>query len=207
MRPAIRSTFDIVAWFEEQGRQSDMALNTPTLMKLLYLSQGIYASEHNLAKLMPATYLATDAGPIEPDLFIALDQGVSLEDPVSPSDHVEDVLLAVWNFLSENGADALEKVIGSDTAIAEAKKKGRNSEIQFDDMASAYPGGLSAFKGQSAVSKFPDGSHYDVKHSNLDAVPSESQEVRFTADGRSVTKWAPKKRISSKNIKSSAKLH
>lgn len=207
MRPAIRSTFDVVAWLEERGRQTDAALNSPSLMKLLYLCQAVYASEHKLAKLMPTTFLATDAGPIEPDIFIAMEHGVSLEDPVSPSDHVEEVLVAVWQAMMDDEAEKLDQVIGVDTAIAKAKKKGRNSEILVKDMAAAYPGGLSAFQGQSQVNKFPDGSHYDVKHSNLDAVPSESQEVRFTADGRSVTKWVPKKRISSKNIKSSSKIH
>ncbi len=207
MRPAIRSTFDIVAWFEERSSQGEKALNSPTLMKLLYLCQAVYASEHNMAKLMPATFLATDAGPIEPDLFIAMEHGVSLDDPVSPADHVEEVLLAVWQSYADSSPEELEQVISEDTAIKSAKKKGRNSEILIDDMAGAYPGGVSAFKGQSLVSKFPDGSHYDVKHSNLDAVPAENQEVRFTADGRSVTKWAPKKRISSKDLKNTSKPH
>ncbi len=206
MRPAIRSTFDIVAWFEEQRSHSEAPLNSPTLMKLLYLSQAVYAAEHNSAKLMPATFLATEAGPIEPDLFIGMEHGVSLEDPVSPADHVEAVLMAVWQSFADD-ADNLDKTIMSDHAIAEAKKKGRNSEIQIEDMTASYPGGLSAFVDQEQVNKFPDGSHYDVKHSNLDAVPSENQEVRFTADGRSVTKWAPKKRISSKTLKGSQKIH
>lgn len=206
MRPAIRSTFDIVAWFEEQGSQSSVPLNSPTLMKLLYLSQAVYAAEHNSAKLMPATFLATDAGPIEPDLFIGMEHGVSLDDPVSPADHVEAVLTAVWQSFTEN-SENIDQAITLDQAIAEAKKKGRNSEIQIDDMSASYPGGLSGFKDKGQVNTFPDGSHFDAKHSNLDAVPSENQEVRFTADGRSVTKWAPKKRISSKTLKGSQKIH
>ncbi|MBL4908263.1 MAG: hypothetical protein JKX94_12480 [Sneathiella sp.] len=207
MRPAIRSTFDIVAWLEERGAQSSVPLNSPTLMKLLYLSQAIYASEHNMAKLMPATFLATDAGPIEPDLFIAMEHGVSLDDPVSPSDHVEEVLLAIWQCHVEKSAEEFEKITHSDTAIAKAKEKGRNSEILVKDMAEAYSGGISAFLGQGLANKFPDGTTYDVKHSNLDAVPSENQEVRFTADGRSVTKWVPKRRIKSKDLKPTTKLH
>lgn len=206
MRPAIRSTFDIVAWFEEQGSQSSVSLNSPTLMKLLYLSQAVYAAEHNSAKLMPATFLATDAGPIEPDLFIGMEHGVSLDDPVSPADHVEAVLTAVWQSFTDN-SENIDQAISSDQAIAEAKKKGRNSEIQIDEMSASYPGGLSGFNEKGQVNRFPDGSHYDAKHSNLDAVPSENQEVRFTADGRSVTKWVPKKRISSKTLKGSQKIH
>ena len=202
MRPAIRSTFDIVAWLEERSGRTGAVLKPPFLMKMLYLSQALYASEHNGAKLMPATFLATDAGPIEPDLFLALEQGIAVDNAVAPADHVEAVLLAVWDAYGEADQDHLETALKSDTAIKAAKKRGRNSEIQLEEMVEAYPGGTSAFKGQSRVSQFPDGSPFSVKHSNLDAVPADNQEVRFTADGRSVTRWMPKKRISSKDIRS-----
>ncbi len=200
MRPAIRSTFDIVAWLEERSAQTGAVLKPPYLMKMLYLSQVVYASEHNGAKLMPATFLSTDAGPIEPDLFLALEQGIALDNAVSPADHVEAVLLAVWEAYGKAKPEELGKALSSDTAIRAASKRGRNSEILLDEMKAAYPGGLSAFKGQSRVSQFPDGSPYNVKHSNLDAVPADNQEVRFTADGRSVTRWMPKKRIRSTDL-------
>ncbi|MFT6557550.1 MULTISPECIES: Panacea domain-containing protein [Sneathiella] len=200
MRPAIRSTFDIVAWLGERGGQSGTALKPPFLMQILYLSQALYASEHNQAKLMPATFLATDAGPIEPDLFLALEQGISVDAAVAPADHVEEVLIAVWDAYGQSDQEELRTALASDSAIKLATKRGRNSEILIDEMAAAYPGGLSNFKGQSRVSQFPDGSPYSVKHSNLDAVPSDKQEVRFTADGRSVTRWVPKKRIKSSDL-------
>lgn len=201
MRPAIRSTFDVVAWIEERGSEADIDLNGPVLMKLLYLCQAVYASEHNEAKLMPATFLATGAGPIEPDIFLALEQGVGLREPVAPADHVEEVLLAVWSTCSSKSVDELDELLKSDMAFNEAMKRGRNSEIRVTEMASSFTGGVSTFVGKTQVSKFPDGSPYKSTHSNLDAVPAENQEVRFTADGRSVTRWEPKKRIKSTDVK------
>jgi len=201
MRPAIRSTFDIVAWIEERGGDAGIDLKGPLLMKLLYLCQAVYASEHNEAKLMPATFLATGAGPIEPDIFLALEQGIGLSDPVAPSDHVEEVLLAVWGTCSSKSAEELDDFLKTDKAFNEAIKRGRNSEIRVSEMATAYTGGVSTFIGKTKATKFPDGSPYKATHSNLDAVPSENQEVRFTADGRSVTRWEPKKRVKSKDVK------
>lgn len=201
MRPAIRSTFDIVSWLETKAVEAKQELTPSALMKLLYLCQALYAAEHKKAKLMPATFLVTDVGPIEPDLFIALEHGISLEDFVDPSPAVEEVLSAVWGVFTEAGETFLDEVLAADVALKNSKKRGRNSEVLAGEMAGAYPGGLEALNSSSLASKFPDGSPYKAGHSNLDAAPAETQEVRFTADGRSVTRWAPKKRLRSKDLK------
>jgi len=203
MRPAIRSTFDIISWLEARSAQAEINLSAASLMKLLYLGQALYASDNKAAKLMPATFLATDVGPIVPDVFLAMEYGVAVSDPVEPAPAVEEVLIAVWDSYASLSGTELDAILGADIAVKAAKERGRNSEILIEDMASAYPGGIEALHGQSLVSKFPDGSPYKMEHSNLDAVPSSSQEIRFTADGRSVTKWVPKKKVRSKDLKGS----
>ncbi|WP_169569277.1 hypothetical protein [Sneathiella limimaris] len=201
MRPAIRSTFDVVSWLQSQAEQTEIDLSPSVLMKLLYLSQAVFAAENKKAKLIPATFLATDVGPIEPDLFIALEQGIAVDGAVDPSPAVEEVLGGVWESYSGMTDEMLSDILNNDVAIKTARQKGRNSEILIEDMVSAYPGGLKALLGMSQVSTFPDGSPYNVDHSNLEAAPPASQEVRFTADGRSVTRWVPKKRMRSKDLK------
>lgn len=201
MRPAIRSTFDISSWLEARAVQAEKTLAPSTLMKLLYLCQAMYASDNKAAKMMPATFLATDVGPIEPDVFLALEQGVKISDTVEPSPAVEEMLTAIWDSYASFSEEELDVLLDTDIALKAAKGRGRNSEILIGDMAGAYPGGISALQGQSLVSKFPDGSPYKVEHSNLDAAPPASQEIRFTADGRSVTKWVPKKKVRSKDLK------
>jgi uncharacterized phage-associated protein len=201
MRPAIRSTFDVVTWLEAKAGQDNIELEPSTLMQLIYLSQAIYAAENKKAKLMPATFLATEVGPIEPDLFLALEHGVAISENVAPSQQVEEVLIGVWDAFIENGDEALAELLSADIALKNARKRGRNSEVLVGEMAGAYPGGLETLNGNGLVSKFPDGSPYNAGHSNLDAAPTPSQEVRFTADGRSVTRWVPKKKMRSKDIK------
>lgn len=200
MRPAIRSTFDIVSWLEIKAAENETALAPSTLMKLIYLCQAIYAAENKKAKLMPATFLATDVGPIEPDLFLVLEHGLTISENVSPSPQVEEVLIGVWEAYLETDDATLDEIIKSDIALKNARKRGRNSEVLVGEMAGAYPGGLDAFSSNGLVSKFPDGSPYKAGHSNLDAAPSATQEVRFTADGRSVTRWVPKKKMRSQDL-------
>ncbi|MBO6826130.1 MAG: hypothetical protein JJ879_08015 [Sneathiella sp.] len=197
MRPAIRSTFDIVAWYKSRAAADEAVLMPSALIKMLYLSQAIFAGENNGVKMMPATFLATDVGPIEPDLFLSLDY-VNLEDPVAPADNVEDVLLAVWGLLLEEEEEGLDRLLAVDSAMRSAKERARNSEILIDEMVAAYPAGLATLSDKGSVNRFPDGSSYKTQHPSLDAAPTEDQKVRFTADGRSVTRWAPKRRIKTK---------
>ncbi|WP_025899142.1 hypothetical protein [Sneathiella glossodoripedis] len=137
MRPAIRSTFDIVSWLETKAAEEEIALEPSSLMQLVYLLQAIYAAEHKKAKLMPATFLATEVGPIEPDLFLALEHGVNITESVAPSTQVEEVLLGVWEAFVEMGDDGLEKLLEADIALKNARKRGRNSEVLVGEMAGA----------------------------------------------------------------------
>ncbi len=197
MRPAARSTFDILFWFQEQARQSGRAEDFAFLQKQLYFSQAVFAFLQNERKLMPATFLATDVGPIEPDVFTALDQGLTLSSAVPPSQEVQEVLTFVWKICAEKTASELDLILSQDPAMRAAKSRGRNSEIDLKEMAGAYGKSWPALGNVEAFNSFPDGTKFAANKSTLDAAPPARQEVRFTADGRSVTKWMPSKRIPS----------
>ncbi|GLQ07090.1 hypothetical protein [Sneathiella chinensis] len=201
MRPAIRSTFDVVSWLEIQGERTGNVIRPQSLMRLLYLAQALYAARHKGAKMMPATFLATRVGPIEPDLFIALEQGVRASDPIQPSAAVEAVLNEMWQACGARTVEELDLILDRDRAIEAALGRGRNSEVQIKEMVFAYADGIPSLMGDPAVTKFPDGSTFNAGHSNLDAAPNDAQEVRFTADGRSVTRWAPKRRVTTKRTR------
>ena len=197
MRPATRSTFDILCWLKKQGWTSDKASEAPFLMKLLYLSQALYASSNKQRKLMPATFLATAAGPIEPDIYLALENDLTISNVLPPSPEVNDFLISFHEEFKDKGQTEFDFLLSKDTAIRSAMARGRNSEILIADMAAAYRKGLPSLGSNTglaqATSSFRDGGR-----SNLEAAPNAKQEVRFTADGRSVTRWMPKKRILSK---------
>jgi uncharacterized phage-associated protein len=202
MRPAIRSTLDIVLWYEKKAVSAATDLPPQNLQKLLYLSQTLYAARHEGAKMMPATFLATSAGPIEPDVFLILEQGISEIEPVVPSESVKVILEEVWDTCGALSIEQLDHMLAYDTAFKAASARERNSEILIDEMATSFQSGLRIAEMQDEEGTFPDGSSFRPEHKSLDAAPSEAQEVRFTADGRSVTRWTPKRKVSRKEIKS-----
>ncbi|WP_288900495.1 hypothetical protein [uncultured Sneathiella sp.] len=198
MRPATRSTFDILCWLKNQRWTSDKASDVPFLLKLLYLSQALYAATHKQRKLMPATFLATAAGPIEPDIFLALENNLKVSNPLTPSVEVEGYLSTFHAEFKDKGETELDFILSKDTAVRSAMARGRNSEILIADMATAYRKGVPS-PGVGNDSAQPVPSFRNGGRTNLEAAPTEKQEVRFTADGRSVTRWMPKKRIVTKD--------
>ena len=198
MRPATRSTFDVLYWLQAKAWASSHASEIPCLLKLLYLCQAAYAAGHNQKKLMPATFLATEAGPIEPDIFLAMESGFSPKKAVPPSPEVEMLLTSIWESCKDKSQMELDLVLSHDTAIMAAKSRGRNSEIMLAEMAAAYKNGLLTGKSIPAPASRQDSAKMQTGRSNLEAAPNSTQEIRFTADGRSVTKWVPSRRLISK---------
>ena len=69
MVPAVRSTMDVALWMHFRAESAGEILKSQKLQRMLYLSQAHYAGEHGGAKLLPATFLATEGGPMEPNIF------------------------------------------------------------------------------------------------------------------------------------------
>ncbi|CAN0512439.1 unnamed protein product [Discosporangium mesarthrocarpum] len=146
---------------------------------------------------MPATFLATAAGPIEPDIFLALENNLTIGNPLPPSTEVGAYLSSFHEDFKDKGQTDIDFILSKDTAIRSAMARGRNSEISVADMAIAYKKGLPSLGIGKDAGQLTS-SFRDSGRSELEAAPNAKQEVRFTADGRSVTKWMPKKRIVSK---------
>lgn len=253
MVPATRSGIDVSFWLLERAASERIAMSLPKLRWLLYLAQAHYAIARDGAKLMPATFLVGDDGPIEPTLDLVFQAGI--ENPWSPtlSDTAEAFLEGFWKRFGALPAIALHKLVIGDPAWRKAQENGPGSEIAVDLHRPAAPrptgavGRTSAHPVSSGARRQPfappaelppfeeavrqkiaehaiDAAHpltravrtaqparpgqqpqaktasVQEAAGHLRAAPPDSQEVRFTADGRSVTRWRPKRRIEGPTI-------
>lgn len=258
MVPATRSGIDVSFWLLERAATERITMSLPKLRWLLYLAQAHYAIARDGAKLMPATFLVGDDGPIEPTLDLVFQAGI--ENPWSPSlsDTAEAFLEGFWKRFGALPAIALHKLVIGDPAWRKAQENGPGSEIAVDLHRAAAPrpttavgravahpssaGGVRrrppappaelppfeeavrqkiaehamdaahpltravrtaqpARPGQQAGQQ-PPAKTASVQEAagHLRAAPPDSQEVRFTADGRSVTRWRPKRRVEGPTI-------
>jgi uncharacterized phage-associated protein len=245
MVPATRSGIDVSFWLLEKAASERITMSLPKLRWLLYLAQAHYAIAREGAKLMPATFLVGDDGPVEPTLDLVFQAGI--ENPWTPtmSDTAEAFLDAFWKRFGILPAVALHKLVVGDPAWRKAQENGPGSEIAVENHRSAVktsapklspaastgrrerPVDLPPFeealqakiaehsldvvsqhalaramRGQPAKSPSPPGKTASVQEAagHLRAAPPDSQEVRFTADGRSVTRWRPKRRVEGPTI-------
>lgn len=253
MVPATRSGIDVSFWLLERAAGERIAMSLPKLRWLLYLAQAHYAIARDGAKLMPATFLVGDDGPIEPTLDLVFQAGI--ENPWSPtlSDTAAAFLEGFWKRFGALPAIALHKLVIGDPAWRKAQENGPGSEIAVDLHRAAAPrpavatgralahpaangGRRQPFAPPAELPPFEEAVRQKIAEHAIDAAhpltravrtaqparpgqqpqartasvqeaaghlraaPPDSQEVRFTADGRSVTRWRPKRRVEGPTI-------
>jgi uncharacterized phage-associated protein len=171
MVPAVRSTLDVALWLMARADSAVERLQPDKLQRLLYLAQAHYAGAHEGAKLMPAVFLATELGPLEPNIFYLLQGGEPKMVYADPSGAVEEFLMGLWDRYGPRPAEDLLTTIAADGAYALALKAGRNTEITPEIMSAGY-GGKSAVKVRGGAKPAPEPSYW-------------------TPEGKRATKWIP----------------
>ena len=180
MVPACRTGLDVAFWLLERAMLDGAEFSLPRLRWLLYLAQSEFAEDYGGRKLMPATFLALDDGPLEPTIDRVLSSG--LNTPWSPEidDPARRFLDSFWNKRNMLPTPALQRLARADNAYQVAIKKAPRSEIDF---AGPVSRALPRLDPVAALPPPPD------------KPPIDGGDVRFTGDGRAVTRWQPRRRI------------
>ena len=159
---AVESSIDVALWFLNRASSEDSYIQAQKLQRLLYLAQGVYAQENYGRKLMPATFVTHDMGPIEPNIYRAFEAGRPQIDFVPPAAEVEDFLERIWRRFGIHPVDRLNALVIGQSAYRTAAAGGVGEEIGHEAM-------IEAFK-----------------------TPEQKKEpTARTPDGRRVTKWVP----------------
>ena len=173
MVPAVRSTLDVALWLLARAESAGEHLQPQKLQRLLYVAHAHYAGDHN-AKLMPATFLATKLGPVEPNIYHLFEGGTPRARMADPAPEVEQFLMAVWDRYGKRSADELLVAIRTDGAFTLALKRGHDNEIPHELLAAGYGGERG-------------GSQRIRPAAKPDAEPGY-----WTQTGKRATKWIPR---------------
>lgn len=192
------------------------------LRAMLYLAQAQFAERHG-RKLMPATFLVTLQGPLEPTVTLVMGSG--LKRPWAPNlpSPAAEFMEDFWQHLGRTATSDLQKMVSRHPAWVEAWRNGPGSEVPVAAptrlLSVAVPRGDAASTagaadplaqtgtataGQAAPPSgealhFADPEMESARRRQEDMEPEalhlKENEVRFTLDGRRVTKWRPSRRI------------
>ena len=101
MGPIVRSTLDIALWFVDRADSAGRQISPRKLHGLLFMAQVRFASDNGGRKLMPATFLAAETGPIEPTIYHIFEAGRPRVKAATPGFSVEELLMETWDRFGE----------------------------------------------------------------------------------------------------------
>jgi uncharacterized phage-associated protein len=160
----VESTIDVAVWFLDRARLDDNYLQAQKLQRLLYIAHGLYGAKFHGRKLMPATFVSHELGPIEPNIFRLFEAGrPKLEEARLPA-AIEHFLEDIWRRFNAHPVERLTQMVTEQSSYQAALEKGEWEELVFSEIVCGF---------QKKTCK-----------------PAET--IR-TADGRKVQKWMPQK--------------
>ena len=139
MRPTVvESCFEVAFWLLDRATDDGEYLQSQKMNRILYLAYAYYGILQRGGKLMPATFIVAEEGPIEPTVFKAFARGRSMVDTAPIDEAPRHVLDSVWRQFCAHSVDHLDKLLRGYAPYADAFAVGAGTEIVFEAMAEFY---------------------------------------------------------------------
>jgi uncharacterized phage-associated protein len=135
---AVESCFEIACWFLDRALNDGEYLQPPKLHRLMYLGQAYFGVVQNGAKLMPATFIAAEDGPIEPTVYRAFARGRPMVDVKPVDEAVRHVLDSVWRQFGSQSVEKLNEMVKRHPPYADARAVAPDAEIALSAMIAFY---------------------------------------------------------------------
>lgn len=136
--PVCDSPFDVASWLMDRAMEDGEYLQPQKLHRIMYLAQAYYAAATGGQKLMPAVFVTSTFGPIEPCTFRAFENGrpdVQLRPIPESQKHFLD---SVWRRFGSHTVDYLNRMIADHSPYLEAQMQGQRGEISIESMVTFY---------------------------------------------------------------------
>ncbi|MBL8631369.1 MAG: hypothetical protein JNM81_17170 [Rhodospirillaceae bacterium] len=194
MPTAVESGFEAAFWFIDRALNDGETLQPQKLQLLLFLAQGYFGVAHSGLKLMPATFVAAESGPIEPTLYRAFSRGKPVIDLTPVEEKPAHLMDSIWRQFGALSADKLTKLIKRHPPYIEAFEAGPMTEISFAAMVAFY-GDQGLVRRKSAE---PSPFEGQPNNGGFDAPSIERvmrPKVARNAEGKpvNVSAWSPKR--------------
>ncbi|HTH16932.1 MAG TPA: hypothetical protein VL974_09785 [Magnetospirillum sp.] len=148
---AVKSSLDVVFWFSDRALNDREYIQPQKLHRLMFLAQAYYSVAYPGRKLMPATFVSDDFGPVEPTVFHAFAYGRPHMVEANPvPDTVAHFLDSIWRRFGQYSAEQLNKKLAEHAPVAEALAKGLGEEISLAAMVKYYGAEVANRRGPGA---------------------------------------------------------
>lgn len=138
--PSAESVFDVAEWFLDAALNDGEYLQPMKMQRLMYLCQGYYAALTGGKRFIPAVFLATEAGPVEPSSYRVYASGRPTLSYRLMDRKTQSFLQTVWARFGAYSADYLGRLISTHAPYADAFAAGNMTEIDQNALTAYYAG-------------------------------------------------------------------
>ena len=136
--PSADSVFDVAEWFLDTALNDGEYLQPMKMQYLIYLAQGYYAAVTGGKRFVPAVFLATERGPVEPNSYRIYGSQRPVLQYRSMPRGTQSFLQTIWARFGAYSPDYICRLISTHAPYAEAFAAGGGSEIDIAAMADYY---------------------------------------------------------------------
>lgn len=136
--PVCDSPFEVAFWLIHRAKEDGEYLQPQKLHRLMYLAQAYYGALTRGQKLMPALFVCSAFGPIEPSTFRAFESGPPKFAIQPVPEQAKHFLDSLWRRFGAHSGDYLTKMTTNHPPYVEAMTLGNRVEISFASMMSYY---------------------------------------------------------------------
>ena len=138
--PSANTVFDVAEWFSDTALNDGEYLQPMKTQYLMFLAQGYYAALTQGKRFIPAVFLATEQGPVEPSSYCVYGSGRPIFTLSKPHPVTVSFLRTIWARFGAYSPDYLYKLLTTHAPFAEAYARGEKTEISLTSMADFYSG-------------------------------------------------------------------
>lgn len=142
--PSADSVFDVTEWFLDTALNDGEYLQPMKMQYLMYLAQGYYAAVTGGKRFIPAVFLATERGPVEPNSYRIYGSQRPVVSYRPMPRGAQSFLQTIWARFGAYSPDYIFRLISTHSPYAEAFAAGGNSEIDVSAMAEYYARGSAS---------------------------------------------------------------
>lgn len=137
-KPILFSVFDAAFRLIDHALNDNEYLQPQKLHRLLYLAQAYHGATYHGRMLMPAVFIALEEGPIEPNIYAAMEEcrpDVRLK-PVN--DKTLHFIESIWRQFGHHSVDHLSSSIRNHAPYQDAFKIAPGTVISYPAMVKFY---------------------------------------------------------------------
>lgn len=137
-KPVLYSVFDVAFRLIDHALNDNEYLQPQKLHRLLYLAQGYFGASYHGAMLMPALFVAEESGPIEPNLYVVMEETRPDVRLKAINDKTKHFIESIWRQFGHHSVDHLNASIRNHAPYQDAWRAGPGTVISFTEMVTFY---------------------------------------------------------------------